>query len=86
MNYNLGRQRFLCRSYLSVFKKNQYYVMALNTGKANNGHTHEKTSDFFISNCGAYLLNYDSIKQEASGRIIDKLKSMKINTLRLYST
>ena len=60
--------------------------MALNTGNANNGLTHEKTSVFFISNCGGYCLNYDFSKQEANGKIIDKLKSMKINKRRPYCT
>ena len=81
-----GDNGILCRPYLSAFKENNYYVIALNTGNPGSGHTEESVSDYSISVCGTTWLNYDMSKQEANGRIIDKTTSMKINKLRLYCT
>ncbi len=57
----------LCRPYLSQFKEGQYYVIAFHKGNYAGGHPEEKNTDYSIFGCGAYWLNVDFKKNNATG-------------------
>jgi hypothetical protein len=76
----------LCRPYLSQFKEEQYYVMALNQGTPGWGHTDEKETDYSIINCGEYWLTVDFSKSTASGDIDSKNRASRTTSLAELSS
>ena len=76
----------LCRAYLSQFKEEHYYVMALNTGTPGFSHKDEKKSDYSITNCGEYWLTVDFHKSTASGDIDSKNASSRTTSLAELSS
>jgi hypothetical protein len=72
----------LCRPYLTIFKEDEYYVIAF-TKAGNTGY--EKDTDYTISICGAYWLSVDKKSMVASGDIDSenkKLSTMLLKTLK----
>ena len=65
----------LCRPYLSVFKTNNYYVIAFEQDVKDN------PSDYAISNCGDYWLTADIEKEIAIGPISESQKEITFSDL-----
>jgi hypothetical protein len=81
-----GDDGHLCRPYVSQFKKDSVYVMALDEGSERWGQKKESKKDYCISGCGAFWLSADIFQRRALGDInstdrsnqsitIEKLKS-----------
>ena len=69
-----GDNGILCRPYITEFKPNEYYLIALNKGLENSdfGQKNEKKSDYYISNCGEYWLKANVQKNFATGYITNR--------------
>lgn len=88
-----GDNGHLCRPFVSQFKKDSTYVMALNKGSEKWGQEKESKNDYSISNCGVFWLNVDLFQQKIIGDInstdrktqtitVKKFKSELINNRR----
>lgn len=64
-----GDNGHLCRPFVSQFKKDSTYIMALDEGSEKWGQERESRNDYSISNCGAFWLNADLFQQKIVGDI-----------------
>lgn len=71
-----------CRPYLSIFKPDQYYVIAFYKAKARRGNTGEQETDYTISICGDFWLSVNYEEQFAWGGVSDKLTEIKLEELK----
>jgi hypothetical protein len=65
----------LCRPYLSIFKSDNYYVVAFEQDSKEN------PSDYAISNCGDYWLTADNEKKIATGQVSEKQNEIAFRDL-----
>ncbi|MFN0202282.1 MAG: hypothetical protein ACKVTZ_12215 [Bacteroidia bacterium] len=65
----------LCRPYLSIFKTDNYYVIAFEQDSKENH------SEYAISNCGDYWLTADNEKKIATGQISEKQNEIAFSDL-----
>jgi hypothetical protein len=79
-----GDNGMLCRPYLNTFKEGAQYVMALYKGNPGRGHQNEKETDYFISSCGSYWLQYDEKTKMVRGDISEKIQETSIQKLEMH--
>jgi hypothetical protein len=77
-----GDDGHLCRPFVSQFKKDSVYVMALDAGSERWGQKKEIKKDFSISNCGAFWLQADIRQQQAFGDVNNPDRSSQAITIR----
>lgn len=65
----------LCRPYLSIFKTDNYYVIAFEQDSKDN------TSEYAISNCGDYWLTAYNEKKIATGQVTEKQNEIAFSDL-----
>ena len=65
----------LCRPYLSIFKTDNFYVIAFEQDSKEN------PSGYAISNCGDYWLTADNEKKIATGPVSEKQNEIAFNNL-----
>jgi hypothetical protein len=65
----------LCRPYITIFKTDNYYVLALEQD------TKENSLDYSISNCGDYWLTADNEKKIAIGQVSEKQNEITFSDL-----
>lgn len=70
-----GDNGILCRPYLSIFKPDNYYVIAFEQNSKEN------PSDYAISNCGDYWLTADNEKKIATGQVSEKQNEISFSNL-----
>ena len=68
----------LCRPYLSIFKTDNYYVIAFEQDSKGN------PLDYAISNCGDYWLTADNEKKIATGAVSEKQNQITYGDLWEY--
>lgn len=73
-----GDNGIQCRPYLSIFKKENYYVIAFDHDSKEN------PLDYAISNCGDYWLTADNEKKIAIGPVSEKLNQITFSDLWEY--
>ncbi|MBA9076144.1 hypothetical protein [Rufibacter quisquiliarum] len=66
-----GDNGILCRPYIDVLKKDQYYVVGLYKGNSEQG------EDYYISICGEYWINYNPTDKTVKGLIKEQSKKPK---------
>ncbi|WP_339837329.1 hypothetical protein [uncultured Flavobacterium sp.] len=75
----------ICRPMLNKFKKDQYYVVALDKVVENsNGISHpgEKSSDYFIAQCGERWLNADVKSGTVTNWITEEVKTVSLKEIK----
>ncbi|KAA3440555.1 hypothetical protein [Rufibacter hautae] len=78
-----GDDGALCRPYIDVFKKDQFYVIGLYKGDSEAG------EDYAVSICGEFWLEYDQKLKTVKGRIEEnrqKPKVLRLNNLQTLLT
>jgi hypothetical protein len=60
----------MCRPFVSGFAIDSLFVMSLDHGKTQPGHTDEKETDYSISNCGCFWLPANQLTKTVTGYII----------------
>lgn len=68
----------LCRPYLSIFKTDNYYVIAFEQDSKEN------LSEYVISNCGDYWLNADYENKIATGPVSEKQNEIAFSELMKF--
>jgi hypothetical protein len=77
-----GDNGILCRPYLSTFRINNYYVIALDSSGRTS--VDEKKGDYWISICGTYWLSVDTATKSAAGNIDDRNRSLELSKIRQH--
>ena len=75
----------ICRPMLNKFKKDQYYVMALDKVVENStevSHPGEKSSDYFIAQCGERYLSADVKKGTTTNWITEEVKTVSLKEIK----
>ena len=76
-----GDDGHLCRPFVSQFKVDSVYVMALHKGSVRWGQRGEKPSDYSISNCGTHWLSVDRSTGLINGDVVGDIRDSSAITL-----
>jgi len=76
-----GDNGWLCRPYVSQFKKDSVYVLALNEENGKWEEEQENRKDYFVRSCGAFWLTADIVKRKVLGDINSTDKSSQSMTI-----
>lgn len=75
-----GDNGFRCRPYLGVFNTDSYYIISFfqagDTSSSDRFDYGERPTDYTISSCGEFWLNFDYKKQRVNGRITQKINRL----------